>query len=196
MALETISDKGSGRWGLELERALEFAKEMSDRAREVFEAEGSVDPVSFLIMQVNPETGEPFEGKTQQVAICSPKQFGIQEFDGVGRSMYTDLLRALAEKTKATGVVMIQEIWIWKGSEEERPPSGSLEFVPGRREAVSMIFEHQQLGNKSMMWLAEITRLEGGKGVLGEFNEMPSDRAVQASGRFVGIIPNKRAFEC
>jgi len=195
--LETISDKEEGgkKWATDLDRALAFAKEMSDRAREIFMQEGTVEPVSFLVMPVNPMTGEPFEDGQQAAICCSPGQFGIPSFDPNSRTLYCDLLRVLAQKTKATAVVMIQEIWIWKADKENaQMPHGSLEFVPGRQEAVSMMFEHQQLGVKSMMWLAEITRDKDGKGTLGEFTEMPTPD--KAEGRFVGILPRKEAFKC
>lgn len=197
MELETISDReeGGSAYATDLDRALAFAKEMSDRAREIFVQEGKVRPVSFLVMQINPMTGEPFDGNGHQVAICSPEQFGIASFDNSGKTLYCDLLRVLAQKTKATAVVMIQEIWLWKADKEEaQVPHGSLEFMPGRGEGISMMFEHQQLGAKSMMWIAEITRDKDGKGILGEFNEMPNDGTAQ--GRFIGILARKESFQC
>lgn len=73
-------------------------------------------------------------------------------------SILGQMLRLFAKATRATGAVLMTEMWlVTAASREERDAMPhSLEYANGRREGLMMSLEHSAIGRK--MWFAEIKR--------------------------------------
>lgn len=155
-------------------------------AKTNFEKDGVIVPAAFVFGTMHPETGRDF-----------PNGFGViyltpeMDFNDRGKNVFATMVRYVAEKSKALGLIFITECWTVYYSadkdlrefQEYRDSGESLENHPDRIEQVILSLEHKT-GDRA--WTCEIMRDQAGVGKLSDsWKEMP--KAIERLGRFTGL---------
>lgn len=96
------------------------------------------------------------------------------------------LMRKLLEDMGATRVVFMDECWIVRVGAKDEVPTGSLEHVPGRQEA--LLFSGEDETEGFLLARREIIR-DGDKATLGP---LEIDTPPMLEGRMVGLLPKRR----
>jgi hypothetical protein len=168
------------------EELLDAASQFREQAASLFLQDGEHRPMSFLFCTKHPDTGEAMK-MTMMIPV-------VGDFGEDTKDAYSSVLRALAHKTRAVGVIFISEIWMVvtdTENEEEavRKYAGSLASHPQRQEHLMLTCEHSRFGCR--MWVAKIVR-EGGKP-----DGKPTLEAwrgdegfTNRGGRFVHLLPS------
>ena len=158
-----------------------------------FNASGYLQPVSFLFLRKDPNTGEKVE--TPLLVLVAPESLR----SGAEKEAYTRTLRKMHKKNDGLAVILVMEAWVasvnlasreqlneWRANHD-----GSIEDFPGRQEKVLITLKHEAL-QQGKMWWADIHRPESDvSGVaappfLGQWHEMPED--TRTNGRFFGFF--------
>jgi hypothetical protein len=169
------------------EGALEFAEVVFRSAKAKFDDRGAVGAASFLLVDLNPETGEPFEDGTKVTVVEGGDQTPEQHAAVVGRN---------AKKYRAVGILTLFEASIGDVSEDDGPSESEEmnEFLSGFEDtdpdvkvtpAVLATFEHLRFRPRTRVWGAPVLTVEGAK-VLGAFEERTNE--VQALNHFGRIL--------
>lgn len=153
--------------------------------RSVFEQDGYLDPMAVVLATIDPNTGQKIEPS------CCPIVPSRIDNDGE-RDGFAESIKQVARLTKATAVVMFFEAWMLvEASPDEvsayrklKDAGGSMEELQNRVETVAIIAE---TALTSRFWYARITRREGSKPTLGEF-ETPPGEQLSAVGRFTAFL--------
>lgn len=163
--------------------ALELAEEIMSATKDLFSGDGHVDPVTFVIANLNPTTGTAIEVPLL-LEVASPFEFTER-----GKELYRDLVQGVCDKVMATGYLFVSEAWMVHFGKDEKDKFtqewiGRFSEHPQKIERVIVAYEHRAFGHK--MWAADIKRPENGKPYLE--NYVPLD-VTGSSGKFVGLLP-------
>lgn len=175
-----------------MESGQEFTSELAKRfgeavlahARELFDRDGRLLPVFFILATRNPQTKERFDEPS--ILLAFP-----QSFDGEDdKDATATLVRETARESDALAVMFVAEAWAVmydKMSEAEAkarcerlPPSDD----PNRIEIVQAVLDHSY---GTMHWRAQILREPDKPPTLAEFQMLPSEGTIQ--GRFASLLP-------
>lgn len=154
----------------------QIAEMLRFKVRENFLTHGRLSSISFLFATRNPTSGT----KEPQILMVPPAPGS--SFDENERELYSRQLRQLCRETGAQGIVWVSEMWMVRREVGQSMPSGSLEHVPDREEAIYFTLEHLELGEQA--WCAKIQR-EGEAVRLLDWEELPK---AQRGGRFAGLL--------
>jgi hypothetical protein len=149
--------------------AREWIVWLKGRAVQNWRKNGSISAWAALIATRDEDTGKAIS-PTEIVCILDPALFEPSEKDKLAL-----WLRRAARMSDAIGYVLVSEIWTL---DTDIRPKGSWEKVPGRKERLSLMVEHQALGPECLGFSREIMRRKK----LGPWRE------VVLTGRFAGVL--------
>ena len=146
--------------------------------KDCFEQHGTVEPVCFLFMTVDPATEEAYEAvKVGRVDGDMSDPMKVQHFEST--------VRLLVQKSRAIGVLHIFEAAMFEVSSDEMPTDVEalnqlleVEAIEEPKKVIVATFEH--LRTKPMVWRAEIQATPE-KPVLGEFEDQECDYSAPDS---------------
>lgn len=117
-------------------------------------------------VKVAPRPRKPEDWKTgprlERVSIIPcrlPSDDAVERLGpGTQKDLFASVVNGLGKLSRALGYVLLSETWMKTAEslEERQQWPASLEFAPGRREALFMNLEHTATGRK--VWKAEILR--------------------------------------
>lgn len=118
---------------------------------QTFKKWGGMNPVAFIITELDPRTGE----KADTPNLCVIPFEG--EFDEKNRKAFASLLHEMADSLQANGVAFASEAWmanvqgatLAESEENTKKWAGNLAEHPEKVEVVVLIVEHRLLGNRS-----------------------------------------------
>jgi hypothetical protein len=161
-----------------LATAEEMAASLFKLAKSNIERDGWLLPVMFLGCTADPQTGAPF-GRTE-MAILTPQQVGLTQFDYDSKTKYFEVIRQLVERAKVLTVISITESWVVRPEVARESEAlrawlqmyGSLANYPGRTEEMSILLQHASRPGKGRAWSAPLIR-DGEKLTVGAMNSDP-----------------------
>jgi hypothetical protein len=148
---------------------LDYAK---DRARDVWNKHGEVPPAALMIGWV--------DGQEVDLMMSSSFQGGSLNEINFTKDIFAASIEKAATQFKASALAYVAEAWMVTG--QQSPGNVSFETVPGRREAVIIVYE--MVGQAPIQVYAFIEDDGKGTRTLGEFGE--PYRGI--SGRFVHLL--------
>lgn len=158
-----------------LARMVEASEDLREACRGRFTEEGWLLAHAFLFCTD--------EGK-DVIVLVPPWPY---EFDDRGRSMYSKVLRKMAQATDAVGIIFVSEMWGLKEPLNEAEGNkwiGRLHEHPDRTECLWFTLETLEKQESTFVWVAPIQRDAAGKPSL----EPWEHRTVAGAGRFIGIL--------
>lgn len=169
----------------------QWAEETIAIAKMHFKTCGEVAPV-MLVIGTNPECDD-----MSLLHVVPLAEFLRNE---QRKDLAAVVIPQVLKKMGAYALIKVIETWLVDTRDQKEVPfdeamkqaeelkekyGGSLENVPGRREAISVMFESQF---ESWMHTIEIIRDKDGKGTLGKEDRLVDDVKSSSAGRMVGWL--------
>lgn len=175
MALDITTPEGAEQW----------LRGLFPLFKQNLEKYGQLRPVAFILMTVNPLTGDKF--RTPEVTV-----FPMQMGDNREKNAISEVLTRVVMASKAMGIAFISESWTapFKTQEEVNRWVGNIANHPERKECVYVSFEHKAFPRKVRSFQANISRNKLKQPTLGEFEEHLGLK-VKPQGRFCGFLDHE-----
>ena len=158
------------------------------RCRDLFDRDGCVQPIVFVVATRDAETGETLD--PPQLAVANAVEFMD---DSRGKDQFSRFMGWLAEKTRAIGIVFVSESWALIGHEAAKDydfeKGETIEKHPKRTEVIVVSSDYVKWKNERLAH-ARITRDAAGKGTGSPFETL--DLAATMEGRFAGMLHKER----
>jgi hypothetical protein len=165
---------------------IQFAEAMMTVMRSYFEKDGHLDPVAFVLATKDYKTNAALP---EPEPLIIPLHFRNQK----DKDDAADLIREVARRTDAVGVLCAFETWILKGEDSEklkRAARNGLKDHPDRTEVIFVMMEHHR---GDFVWVCDIKRNDEGEASLGQFK---LEDGMNLGGRFANLLPQtKREFD-
>jgi hypothetical protein len=155
---------------------------------------GLSEITAILGITRDPRSGKPLEGM-QLYLLRDRSDLGLDD-SNQGKSKFAQILRVMAEKSGATFIAILSEVWTVKSSEDPEETKAIRDWVtlyrdisqcPYRQEAVMVQLEHQRATPRHQLWTAPIKEDSNGVRTVGEF--VLSEHEGY-SGRFANLLPS------
>jgi hypothetical protein len=164
------------------EGAQEWIRELKTLATTRFREDGGIKfPVVAMLATRDEKTGLALAAPVQVMIFVDP---AMMDPTGDGKDRLALYLRRVARLHDAIGYVVIMEVWTLPMA-DIMPRKKSWERVPGRGEALTIIAQHQALGDESFAYQRTITRDAEGRAKLAAW-----EGGKGTSGRFAGVLPS------
>lgn len=160
--------------------ALAFAERVLAAVRREYEKDHQLPPTAYVMGDRDPKTG----------LVSDPPVLAIVRLlwgdTEQQKAQCIQKLKEMADDMHAFGVLWISEVWVKETTPEEyQRQNGSLEFEPGRKEAIHAVLDHAEAGYH---WMAFIERDPDGNPTLGPFKREDSRPGVTSDGRLASFI--------
>ena len=167
--------------------AEEFVHWLFAKLREDYLESNELRPRAWVFLQCDPTSGEKLEQTAIAMIVAPDFRGGNREKDAL-----VAMIREIALKSKAVGVVMAMEVWVASKISKERVRSlgpRGLEALPEAERSEALYISLDHLGFKaSRSWSAAIRRDSDGSPRLEDFCELP---IVEQEGRFSNLFPRE-----
>lgn len=147
---------------------------------------GDVPAMAYFVATRDERTGRPLSPPGLLTTFIDDNVINDHGSRGAKPKMALFLAR-MARRSQAIGYVFVSEAWVAPPDMDIRP-DGSWENLPGRREALQVIYQHNALGPDAHQWSCEVRRHRKGRPKLSPWR---GGEDAKADGRFVrGILPD------
>jgi hypothetical protein len=155
---------------------------------------GLSEITAILGITRDPRSGESLGGM-QLLLLRDRSDLGL-DGSNQGKTKFTQILKVMAERSEATFLAILSEIWTVKSSEDLAETKAIKDWValhrdisqcPYRQEAVMIQLEHQRSTPRHQLWVAPIKEDSSGVRTVGEFVR---EEHEGYSGRFANLLPN------
>lgn len=172
------------------EGILAFLEDIRGGIRENLEATGQLVPYCVVLATKTDELGGRLSDLKEPSSQSVIAMFVSPETAHVSKDQFFDLVRELAVRSRAVGVLTISEVWLAmvpvdNQAEIDRVRRDGAVNAPDRKEGVMLMCEHRAM--RSFTQVAFIERTADGKPKLSEFHDGEETEA----GRFSNLFPRE-----